>query len=67
MPETDDNKKTGRMKRLGLGTSVLAAIILSVLSMIYDKTPPESLAMVSVLLAAAFAALFNYLYERRKS
>ncbi len=66
MPESDDSKK-GRIKRLGLGTTVLAAIILTALSMIYDKTPPESLAMVSVLLAAAFAALFNYLYERRKS
>ncbi len=66
MPESDDSKK-GRIKRLGLGTTVLAAIILTALSMIYDKTRPESLAMVSVLLAAAFAALFNYLYERRKS
>ncbi|MEI6640134.1 MAG: hypothetical protein WCL46_10470 [Chlorobium sp.] len=67
MPETDDNKKTGRMKRLGLGTSLLAAIILTALSMIYDKTSPESLATVAVLLAMALAAVFNYLYERRKS
>jgi hypothetical protein len=66
MPETDESKK-GRMKRLGLGTSVLAAIILSALGMIYDKTPPESLATVALLLAMALAALFNYLYERRKS
>ncbi|MEI6306337.1 MAG: hypothetical protein WCP33_05895 [Deltaproteobacteria bacterium] len=66
MPETNDSKK-GRIKRLGLGTAVLAAIILTALSVIYDKTPPESFATVSVLLAMALAAVFNYLYERRKS
>ncbi len=66
MPKTDESKK-GRIKRLGLGTAVLAAIILTALGMIYDKTPPESLATFAVLLAMALAALFNYLYERRKS
>ena len=65
MPETDDNKK-GRIKRLGLVFLVLAAIILSALRMIYDKTPAESLATVALLLAIALAAIFNYLYERRK-
>ena len=66
MPDTDDSKK-GRIKRLGLGTLVLAAIILLALSMIYDKTSPESLATVALLLAMALAAVINYLYERRKS
>lgn len=65
MPETDNSKK-GRIKRLGLVFLVLATIILSALHMIYPKTPPESLATVAGLLAMAMAALFNYLYERRK-
>ncbi len=66
MPETDDNKKKGRIKRLGLVFLVLATIILSALRMIYDKTPAESLATVALLLAIALTTLFNYLDKRRK-
>ena len=62
--ETDS--KNGRIKRLGLVTLVLAAIILSALHMIYPKTPAESLATVALLLAMALTTLFNYLDKRRK-
>jgi len=66
-PDETNNKQTGRIKRLGGMTLVLAAIILLVLSMIYNKTSPESLATAALLLAMALAAVINYLYERRKS
>lgn len=60
------NGKKGRFVRLGGGTTVLAAVILILLVKTYPLVPPPSLATLAVLIALASAALFNFLYERRR-
>lgn len=60
------NRKKGRFLRLGGGTTVVAAVILILLVKVYPLVPPPSLATLAVLLAMICAALFNFLYERRK-
>jgi hypothetical protein len=66
MTDGINDKKKSRLKRMAGMTTVLAAIILIILRIIYPLVPPTAMATIAVLLSMLIAAPLNFLYERRK-